>query len=110
MNVKQDEEKSLRTYIRRFNDAKLEMTEVSLGLDTMVANWNSKLTTSLLTVPPEDVEDMMDHTEKYMNVEEALTLKYAGREQEKKSEKEDSRRKFDKAPWWEEKKRHRIPV
>ena len=36
---------------------------------------------------------MMNCTEKYINVEEALALKYAEREQEKKIEKEESKKR-----------------
>ena len=76
----------------------LEMTEVSLDIAvaTLInGTKNSKLITSLLTKPHEDVED---HIKKYMNAEEALALKYPERKQEKKIEKEKRRRKLDKAP------------
>ena len=87
----------------------LEMTEVIL--DTRVAALineikNFKLTTFLLMEPLEDVEDMMDRTKKYMSAEEALALKYVGREQEKKVEKEESRKRINKIPRREEKERY----
>lgn len=112
MNVKRDEGGCLRTYIRCFNDAMLEMTKVIL--DTTMASLinrfrNSKLSTSLME-PPEDVEDMMDQTEKYINAKEDLELKYAGREYDKMIEKEEIRKRMDKILRREEKEKHHNPI
>ena len=53
----------------------------------------------------------MNCTEKYINVEEALALKYAEREQEKKAKKEESKKRLEKPPLpREEKERHLSPV
>ena len=57
MNVKQDDEESLRTYIRCLNDVMLEITEANL--DTAVATLINGTNNSKLTVPSSQSQPRM---------------------------------------------------
>ena len=57
MNVKQDEEESLRTYIRCLNDVMLEITEANL--DTAVATLINGTNNSKLTAPSSQSQPRM---------------------------------------------------
>ena len=85
MNIKQREDKTLRSYITRFNKKALLIDEVVMAIFTNGLR-KGKFLSSLYKNDPKSMSDMLYKATKYMNAEDALLAR-----EEKRERQEDIR-------------------